>query len=1169
MKKFLCLVLALMLIAGISLPAMAYELPDVIPAINADTIVEAESLTPYGTNMKIINEAEASGGKILYPNGTNQQNVPDADKVPMLIFNVYSPMDLTGCKLMIKYAVAGGSTGFFYRLPGQTAWTVKYPAKTSDAKPYNYVWFEVCTVNLKKGNNLIEFAMRNANIRLDQIQVKTSASRPYAASTITSDFVYPQPMEANRLNNVPAFEDGDNVVFIGDSITHGSASGQYLAYLSTYYNSRFPEKEIRYVNKAIGGNDASESLRRFNYDIYSGYDEPFNKAVILLGTNDAGTANYTLGTEQRTGVVTRRKADLEMYRNNIKSLISKLKAKGVEQIILISPPIYDDARTPLTGSYSKGFTNVARSAAAIQYAIAEEDEDVYFIDMNTPMLIADMYNKEKQGTTFNFIPDRTHPNDIGNWIIAYAILKAQGMDGDLANVTIDASEGTAATTRATVSNLSASSNSVSYKYSPMALPLGTDATYRSGDELVPITNELNREIIKVTGLNDGIYDIKMNGNLVMRASADDLANGVNIADKENNPAMTKALKALGYARARIDTDSEYRTHQYAALNLLSSYQGLDTSSNEAFVASIRAYIDSSTNASTITKLNNFLTEKEKEPDWVETSKTLEDLVIANCVPVESNVEISLSSDQSDVELPAYDYIDYQLPQDTVIIIPENKAPGITVDRVVFKDDEGNELTSLPQSGTVTATATVRNNTLEDVEAVVWVASYADIALDSTEFSQKVILAPNEEKEVSASITLNTASTLLKAGVWNPEDGITPLMASATFPAEEVTVKAVYVGDKELNFNPEVTNYNYVVSLEEVSAPIVDVVTDHIGADIELKQATSLKDSATFKVNGKKYSVSFKVSRPYVNAIKVNGVKIENFSPEAFYYELPTSMMGTVEVEADYGVDAEITQPTSSNKEAVIVTEAYYGESIKYTVKFADRDIGEVYDIKWKGVTAPAAGKNNGVAAAPSTAENIRGSYFEDGLNYEEIRQNLIADRAYEDLSGAVYSNTTRSPANMWSTVRSNYYGYNLVFVYANVGSSFLMNPNVTKITKSDVDYAAGADPTKVYEFKLTKPATVYITAASQSTYIPSLNKGWTYEFNTDKYALYRPAYVDTAMDDGKMIRIPTGSTVLSDVAQGHAYYKHFEAGENIEIPAHAASASSRKLGIFIVWDEVQ
>ena len=1163
MKKFLCIMLVFTLIAGISLPAMAYEMPDTISVINADTIVEAESLIPYGTNMKIINEAEASGGQMLYPNGKAQTSVPDADKVPMLIFNVYSPMDLTGCKLMIKYAVAGGSTGFFYRLPGQTAWTVKYPAKTSDAKPYNYVWFEVATVNLKKGNNLIEFAMRNANIRLDQIQVKSSASRPYAASTITGDFVYPQVMEANRVNNVPAFEDGDNVVFIGDSITHGSASGQYLAYLSTFYNSKFPEKEIRYVNKAIGGNDARESLLRFNYDIYSGYDEPFNKAVILLGTNDAGTANYTLGTENATGVISRRKADLDMYRRNIKELIKMLKAKGVEQIILISPPMYDEFRTPLTGSYSPGFTNVARSVAAIQYEISQEDEDVYFIDMNTPMLIADMYNKEKRGTTFNFIPDRTHPNDIGNWIIAYAILKAQGMDGDLANVTVDASEGTVTTTRATVSNLSASSNSVSYKYSPMALPLGTDATYRSGDELVPLTNELNREIIKVTGLEDGIYDIKMNGNVVMRASAEDLAKGVNIADKENNPAMANALKGLGYARARIDLDSEYRFLEYDTLNLFSSYPTLNPSSNEALVQSIKDYIATTSTQSVKDKLNNFLTEKAKEPEYVENSKTLEDMSLSNLVPVDSNVEIVLSQDQTEVEPPCYWYINYELPQDTVTIIPENKAPGITVDRVVFKDGNGNELVSLPQSGTVTATATVRNNTLKSTEAVIWVASYTKDALDNTLFSEKKILAPNAEMEISVTIDVTTESAKLKAGVWNPDGKISPLMASATFPAEDVNIKAIYVGDKKLEFNPETTNYNYVVSMEEKSVPVVDIVTDNIGANLELKQATSLKDSATFKVNGQKYSISFKISDPHLKSIKVDGVEIENFSPEAFYYELPTSKLGNLTVDTAYGVETDIT---FANNEYVIVTEAYNGESLKYTVKFIDRNIGEVYDIKWKGVAAPLAGKNNAVVAAPSTATNSTKNYFFEGDTYEEILAKLQEDELFEDTAGAVYSNTTRSPANMWDSPRSNYYGYNLVFVYANAGSSFLMNPNVTKITKSDVDYSAGADPTKVYEFKLTKPATVYITAASQSTYIAGLNKGWTYEFDESKYALYRPAYVDVDMDNGFKFRVPTGSTVLSDVAKGHVYYKHFEAGENVEIPAHAATASSRKLGIFIVWD---
>ena len=740
------------------------------------------------------------------------------------------------------------------------------------------------------------------------------------------------------------------------------------------------------------------------------------------------------------------------------------------------------------------------------------------------------------------------------------------MDGDLANVTIDASEGTAATTRATVSNLSASSNSVSYKYSPMALPLGTDATYRSGDELVPITNELNREIIKVTGLDDGIYDIKMNGNVVMRASAEDLAKGVNIADKENNPAMANALKGLGYARARIDLDSEYRFLEYDTLNLFSSYPTLNSSSNEALVQSIKDYIATTTTQSVKDKLNNFLTEKAKEPEYVENSKTLEDMSLSNLVPVESNVEIVLSQDQTNIEVPYYKYINYELPQDTVTIIPENKAPGITVDRVVFEDGDGNELTSLPQSSTVTATATIRNNTLESAEAVLWVASYTEDVLDNTMFSESEVLAPNEEKEISVTVNVTTASAKLKAGVWNPEDGITPLMASATFPAEEVIVKALYVGDKEIEFNPETTNYNYVVSMEEKAIPVVNVVTNNIGANLELKQATSLKDSATFNVNGKKYSVSFKVSDPHLKSIKVNGVEIDNFSPEAFYYELPTSKLGELTFDTGYGVNTTVT---SSNNEYTIVTDAYHGETLKYTVKFIDRDIGEVYDIKWKGVAAPVAGKNNAVVAAPSTATSSTTNYFFEGDTYEEILAKLQEDDLFEDTAGAVYSNTTRSPANMWDSPRSNYYGYNLEFVYANAGSSFLKNPNVTKLTKSDVDYAAGADPTKVYEFKLTKPATVYITAASQSTYIAGLNKGWTYEFNEAKYALYRPAYVDVDMANGTKMRVPTGSTVLSDVAKGYAYYKHFEAGENVEIPAHAATASNRKLGIFIVWDEVQ
>lgn len=52
---------------------------------------------------------------------------------------------------------------------------------------------------------------------------------------------------------------------------------------------------------------------------------------------------------------------------------------------------------------------------------------------------------------------------------------------------------------------------------------------------VDITNHMNREIIKVNGLDDGTYSIAMDGVEVTKATAAELAAGVNIAELKKNP----------------------------------------------------------------------------------------------------------------------------------------------------------------------------------------------------------------------------------------------------------------------------------------------------------------------------------------------------------------------------------------------------------------------------------------------------------------------------------------------------------------------------------------------------------------------------------------------------------------------------------------------------------
>ena len=52
---------------------------------------------------------------------------------------------------------------------------------------------------------------------------------------------------------IPRFEEGERVVFVGNSITHG---GHYHSFIWLYYMTRFPDKPITIMNAGIGGESA-------------------------------------------------------------------------------------------------------------------------------------------------------------------------------------------------------------------------------------------------------------------------------------------------------------------------------------------------------------------------------------------------------------------------------------------------------------------------------------------------------------------------------------------------------------------------------------------------------------------------------------------------------------------------------------------------------------------------------------------------------------------------------------------------------------------------------------------------------------------------------------------------------------------------------------------------
>ena len=81
---------------------------------------------------------------------------------------------------------------------------------------------------------------------------------------------------------IPVFKNGDRVVFVGNSITHG---GRYHQYIWLYYMTRFPGMPITILNAGIGGEIAGQMNKRLETDVYA--KKP-SVIALTFGMNDTG-----------------------------------------------------------------------------------------------------------------------------------------------------------------------------------------------------------------------------------------------------------------------------------------------------------------------------------------------------------------------------------------------------------------------------------------------------------------------------------------------------------------------------------------------------------------------------------------------------------------------------------------------------------------------------------------------------------------------------------------------------------------------------------------------------------------------------------------------------------------------------------------------------------------
>ena len=162
------------------------------------------------------------------------------------------------------------------------------------------------------------------------------------------------------------------------------------------------------------------------------------------------------------------------------------------------------------------------------------------------------------------VADRIHATPAGTFAEGFIFLDQQINDSVIASVDFDFNTLMPNVKNADVKDLVYSDGVISYTYTPDSLPMYVTDEYALCNDTygIPVTDSLNREIIKVTGLEEGTYDIVFNDVVVGSYSETELANGINIATLETNPSYIQSKTVYDLVNSKMAKDYILRNIAY-------------------------------------------------------------------------------------------------------------------------------------------------------------------------------------------------------------------------------------------------------------------------------------------------------------------------------------------------------------------------------------------------------------------------------------------------------------------------------------------------------------------------------------------------------------------------------------------------------------------------------
>ncbi len=336
-----------------------------------------------------------------------------------------------------------------------------------------------------------------------------------------------QPLKAPETTRL-ILKKGDRLAICGDSITEQKL---YSRLMEDYLTMCVPQLQITVRQYGWSGEKVPGFLPRMTNDCLR--FQP-TIATTAYGMNDFEYRPY----EDRIG---------QAYETNSLKMIETFKAHNV-RVILGAPS--DVSKMPFWVKSASGTVEDLDLSLCrlrnIDIQLAKK-EKTGFADVFWPMLVANFEGRQRYGTNYA-IPgnDGVHPHWAGHLLMAYAYLKAMGLDGDIGTFTVDLKRNKIKVSKGhrviSVKPGEYEIESSHYPFCPCAPEgqaaasypvcgqdgLDSDNSIRSGMTFVPFNQDLNRLTLVVKNGNASSYQIAW-GDESKTFSADQLAKGVNLA----------------------------------------------------------------------------------------------------------------------------------------------------------------------------------------------------------------------------------------------------------------------------------------------------------------------------------------------------------------------------------------------------------------------------------------------------------------------------------------------------------------------------------------------------------------------------------------------------------------------------------------------------------------